>query len=114
MNNNILKIRTLVDRFFDGETTLSEEQELLAWFRDTHELPEDLKPLREMFLDLDAVQCVALPTQPKEQVRTHPRRWAHWSVAAAVAVMVAVPAFLIVTSPVALLTSATSVPAVTA
>ena len=51
MMNNELKIRTLVERFFDGETTLGEEHELYNYFsQEPAALPEDLRPLREMFL----------------------------------------------------------------
>ena len=30
MNDNLLRIRTLTDKFFDGDTTPEEEQELYA------------------------------------------------------------------------------------
>ncbi len=85
MNDNILKIRTLVDRFFDGDTTLDEEQQLYAFFRDSTELPEDMQPLRDMFLDLAAVQRVAAPAPEKQKVRRP--RWLRWVAAAAVALL---------------------------
>lgn len=68
MDENILKIRTLVDRFFAGETTLDEEQQLYAYFRQQPSaLPPDLAPLRELFLDLAAVPYVATESRQKEQ-----------------------------------------------
>ncbi|MBO4464807.1 MAG: hypothetical protein J5797_11545 [Prevotella sp.] len=86
MTDNILKIRTLLDRFFDGETTLSEEQELYAFFRDASDLPEDLESLRPMFLAYDAVQPVALTTQQTRRPALR-RRWLPWAVAAAVTIL---------------------------
>ena len=83
MNDNILSIRTLVDRFFEGETTLAEEQQLYAFFGDDRQLPPDLEKLRPLFQDLAAVRCVAAPPQQKSQTS---RRW-HWAVAAAVATL---------------------------
>lgn len=91
MNDNILKIRTLVNRFFDGDTTLSEEQQLYDFFaQELAALPDDLKPLRQMFLDLAAVQHVAenMP-QPAVQKPLHASNRRRWVVAAAVAVLLA-------------------------
>lgn len=86
MNDNILKIRTLLDRFFDGDTTLDEEQQLYEFFREARELPEDLMPLSEMFLDLAAVQQVEKPLpQAVQPVR---RGWFRWVAAAAVALLI--------------------------
>ena len=86
MADNILKIRTLIDRFFDGETTLSEEQELYAFFREATDLPDDLKSLRPMFLAYDAVKSVALSTQQTKRPALR-RRWLPWAVAAAITVL---------------------------
>lgn len=50
------EIRTLTDRFFDGDTTLAEEQHLYELYRSAETLPDDLAPLREMMLDLAALR----------------------------------------------------------
>ena len=91
--NDINRIRTLTERFFLGETTLSEEQQLYTYFRqEPAALPEDLRPLRSMFLDLAAVQSVAaLQQQTQRPPGSGLRRWA---TAAAVAVLVAGGALL--------------------
>ena len=86
--DNALKIRTLTERFFDGETTLDEEQQLYSYFQQAPEdLPADLRPMRELFLDL---QAVAAPTVAEEKQHTGQRqtgnRW-RWAVAAVVAVL---------------------------
>lgn len=86
MTDNILKIRTLIDRFFDGETTLSEEQELYDFFRDASNLPEDLESMRPMFRAYDAIQPAALETKPTRR-SVHHRRWLPWAVAAAVTIL---------------------------
>lgn len=97
--NNELKIRTLIDRFFDGQTTLSEEQQLYAFFsQEPAALPEDLRPQRQLFLDLQAVALpphdavVAQPTVAQPRRRGLSRRWL---VAAALAVLVAGGALLL-------------------
>ena len=79
--DNLLKIRTLTERFFDGETTLSEEQELYRYYsQPPSALPDDLAPYRELFLDLAAVGAATKPASP--------RRWRTWA-AAAVALLIA-------------------------
>ena len=84
--NNELKIRTLVERFFDGETTLGEERELYNYFnQEPAALPEDLRPLREMFLGFDAVQSVAVAQQQKGQ---RERRWITWAAAVVAALLI--------------------------
>ena len=44
---NDLKIRTLTERFFDGETSLAEEQELYRLYREG-DVPEDLLQYKEL------------------------------------------------------------------
>jgi hypothetical protein len=101
---NELKIRTLLERFFDGETTLEEEQLLYAFFQQTAEeqLAEDLRPLRGMFLDLRELGAkgdteVATMSQhrgTRGQRRGAGHRWG-WRVAAALLVLVAGGAWLL-------------------
>lgn len=108
---NELKIRTLLERFFDGETTLEEEQLLYAFFQHTAEeqLAEDLRPLRGMFLDLqelggkDDTEVATMSQhrvtggQSREtggQRRGAGHRWG-WRVAAALLVLVAGGAWLL-------------------
>lgn len=94
---NELKIRTLLERFFDGETTLEEEQLLYAFFQQTPEeqLAEDLRPLRGMFLDLQelgAKDDTEVATMSQHRGTGH--RWG-WRVAAALLVLVAGGAWLL-------------------
>ena len=85
--SDILRIRTLTDRFFDGMTTLEEEQELYDYYRREQALPADLAQLRRLFLDFAAVQFADEPAA--EQQAPIPRRWLRWAVAACAALLIA-------------------------
>ena len=85
--SDILRIRTLTDRFFDGKTTLEEEQELYDYYRREQALPADLAQLRQLFLDFAAVQFADEQTVNADVNK--PRRWLSWAVAACAALLVA-------------------------
>lgn len=55
-------IHNLIERFLDAKTTLQEEQMLMEYFR-REDIPEDLKPYREMFLDYGEVASLQLPQE---------------------------------------------------
>ena len=84
---DILRIRTLTDRFFDGTTTLEEEHELYDYYRREQALPTDLAQLRQLFLDFAAVQFADEPAA--ERQAPAPRRWLRWAVAACAALLIA-------------------------
>lgn len=48
------EIRELTDRFFEGTTTLEEERRLYDLFRQ-EDIPQDLEPYKDMFLDFSAL-----------------------------------------------------------
>lgn len=52
---DITEIKALIERFFEGETTLEEEQWLYDYFKQTKDLPGELETYREMFLGFDAI-----------------------------------------------------------
>ena len=82
MKYNELKMRMLTDKFFEGETTLQEER-LLYDFYQQDNIPDDLKPMREMFCDY-----AVLPSEATEQPAIrHSRFSRQWMVAAAVALL---------------------------
>ena len=73
--SNLLKIRTLIDRFMKGETTLEEERELYAFFRE-EEVPDDLLPLRSLFMGMEAIEVKEERGERKEErKRREERRW---------------------------------------
>ena len=84
--SDILRIRTLTDRFFDGTTTLEEEQELYDYYRREQALPADLVPMRQLFLDFSAVQFADEQTVSVNVNK--PRRWLRWAVAASAALLI--------------------------
>ena len=85
--SDILRIRTLTDRFFDSTTTLEEEQELYDYYRREQALPADLAQLRQLFLDFAAVQFG--DEQALNVNVNKPRRWLRWAVAACAALLIA-------------------------
>lgn len=47
------QIKSLIDKYFEGNTTLMEEQQLRDYFKGDHEIPEVLVPVKNHFLLLD-------------------------------------------------------------
>ena len=60
---NELEIRTLTERFFNGETTLAEEHRLYQLYSEAESLPADLEELREMMADLRRLSPLPLPAE---------------------------------------------------
>ena len=85
--NNLLRIRTLTDKFFEGDTTPEEEQELYDFYRQD-DIPEDLRSNCELFRDLAALGSLAPSTVHHPLSTVHHRRW--WLAAAAVALLMIV------------------------
>lgn len=53
--NNIKHIQHLLSRFFDGQTTIKEEQVLFRFFSQARTLPHELQPYAEFFRDMGAL-----------------------------------------------------------
>lgn len=88
--NNKNDIRTLTERFFQGETTLAEEQ-LLYQLYQREDISLDLQPYRQMFLDMQTI--TAEPTAKVQPLRnTHIRRWL---VAASLALVIGFSTFFL-------------------
>lgn len=49
------KIKLLIDRFLDGETTLAEEQQLYDYFR-RRRVAREMLPYRQMFIDMGVLR----------------------------------------------------------
>jgi len=82
------EIRELLDRYWEGETSLAEEETLRRFFAENHEdLPKDLLEAQPMFRYFGAQAEVELPALPAIVVKTRP--WEHWMKYAAV-VLVAI------------------------
>ena len=76
--SNILRIRTLTDRFLEGETTLEEERELYVFYR-SEEVPDDLLSLRPLFVGLEEIQLETPSITPKKKKGD----WRKWVMIAA-------------------------------
>lgn len=83
-NNNEIRIRQLIEKFMAGETSLDEEQEIGRWFRETEQLPEDLRPYQQMFEYFDE----GMPLPEKSTSKQHTYRYLRWLVAACVVAIV--------------------------
>ena len=102
----LVEIRQLIERFFEGDTTLAEEQWLYDYFKHTQDLPEELEEYRDTFLEFDAIALgdspsneVAISTQEislpvvEQPVSTAPPKYQKWwiqltGIAAMVAIVV--------------------------
>lgn len=98
-------IELLIERYFEGETTLSDEQALQAYFsgQEVHPTLEKYRPLFQYF---KAQQQVTLSEAAKERISTQvnehkqhrfrigTRRAAWWAAAAAVAI-ISISSFLV-------------------
>lgn len=89
------EIRTLLDRYWEGETSLEEEELLRSFFADHQQnLPPDLQeaaPLFGYFATEATRQVPAMPEMeaPQTIVVTMPRPWQHWMKYAAALLMAA-------------------------
>lgn len=86
------RVKILIDKYLEAETTLDEERELAKYFATADSIPEEYEPLRVMFASTQRVKAnvapqVAMPNTPK------PKWWYRYAgigavVAAACLIMV--------------------------
>lgn len=81
------KVKALLDRYFDGATSLAEEQALRRFFADGH-VPAALKPYSPLFAFYAGEKAVTCPA-PAGAGRALKLRW--WMAAAAIAAAIAIP-----------------------
>ena len=90
MEYDINEIRTLCDRYFDGETSAQEELTLKEYFCLADEVPEDLRAVKVMicgFADAASMTYRPAPAKPKGTFRR--LVWGTVAAAASVALCVA-------------------------
>ena len=51
LNMNLTKIRILLEKFYDGESTLEEENQLIIFFS-SEDIPESLESDKKLFLSM--------------------------------------------------------------
>lgn len=68
-------IRNLIDRYLDGETSLSEERAIAQYFATAKELPADLQPIKVMFETMAAMRNVTPNSEvkPREAIDLTPK-----------------------------------------
>ena len=59
------RIKILVDKYFDGLTSLEEEQELARYFAETTDIPEEYQPIKMMLSSF----CTLSNETPKAEVK---------------------------------------------
>lgn len=67
-------IHKLIERYFDGETSLDEEQQIARYFEECSELPDDLIPVREMFISMSQLRQTESPITPLSRPNIDIRR----------------------------------------
>ena len=92
------RIKILVDKYFDGLTSLEEEQELARYFAETDDIPEEYQGVKMMLVSFDTlrqetskVEIVTPVETRRNRVFTLNRKWiAGVAVAASVLIGVVV------------------------
>ena len=74
------KVKVLIDRYMNGETTADEERQLRHFFRTAQSLPDEWLPLRALFAYVDSeAEKSCLPAETQEKHKTislhHIRKW---------------------------------------
>lgn len=90
MEYDIMKIRSLCDRYFDGVTTAEEEMMLRDYFTQEKDIPADLKAVKVMicgFSDASSMKYAPKTVRPKSYVRK--LVWGTMAAAASVAMIIA-------------------------
>lgn len=85
-------IQALLDRYWEGETTLDEERQLKAFFS-AGNIPEAFQTLAPYFQALKAEHAVQLPGNRQPTPMRRPLRWFRFAAAAVIAVLVTAGAF---------------------
>jgi hypothetical protein len=90
MEYDIIKIRSLCDRFFDGDTTAEEEMMLRDYFTQEKDIPADLKAVKVMICGMSEAASMRYEpkaAKPKNFVRK--LVWGTMAAAASVAMIIA-------------------------
>jgi len=91
MEYDINKIRTLCDRYFDGDTTAKEEQLLKEYFNSTENVPADLRAVKVMICGMAAAsEMTYSPNVPARKGIVRKIVWGTISAAAAVGLFISV------------------------
>ena len=70
MEYDINRIRTLCDKYFDGETTVDEEIMLKAYFMASADVPSDLRAVKAMICGMEEASKMTYSPAPAKPART--------------------------------------------
>ena len=70
MEYDINRIRTLCDKYFDGETTVDEEIMLKAYFMASAEVPSDLRAVKVMICGMEEASKMTYSPAPAQPARS--------------------------------------------
>ncbi len=87
------EVQDLLDRYWEGETTLEEERRLKAYFAQER-VPEQFRREAQWFRALQADRSVEMPGQPAVVAPSRRFRWISWAAAAAVVSFLTVGSWL--------------------
>ena len=89
MEYDINKIRTLCDKYFDGDTTAEEEQLLREYFNHVKDIPADLRAVKVMMTGMsEAAAMTYSPPAPARKGIIRKIVWGTISAAAAIGLFV--------------------------
>lgn len=89
MEYDINKIRTLCDKYFDGDTTAEEEQLLREYFNHVKDIPADLRAVKVMMTGMsEAAAMTYSPPAPARKEIIRKIVWGTISAAAAIGLFV--------------------------
>ena len=89
MEYDINKIRTLCDRYFDGDTTAEEEQLLREYFNHVKDIPADLRAVKVMMTGMSETAAMTYsPPAPARKEIIRKIVWGTISAAAAIGLFV--------------------------
>jgi hypothetical protein len=90
MEYDIIKIRSLCDRFFDGDTTAEEEMMLRDYFTQERDVPADLKAVKVMICGMsDASSMTYVPKTVRSRSYLRKLVWGTMAAAASVVMIIA-------------------------
>lgn len=100
------RLKILVERYLEAETTLDEERELADIFAAGEDIPEEYEPVRAMFQTFDAIKEQGAPNiappvadEPKAHM-SHRRRW--WLIGGMTTIAAAAACLVVMLNPPAL------------
>ena len=97
------RIKILIDRYLEAETTLDEEREIAEYFSTSKDIPQEYEPLRAMFLAFGDSRAESAPhttlLTPKEPKMAMARRRRWWLIGGMTTIAAAAACLLVMLTP---------------